>query len=148
MLTTMEEYNNFRNVLLIRHKQAGNWNQSFFDAELIATLAERFQLTAFKKFQEGNHWNYTCRQGQYVLHPTGSGKSLCFQFPPVHLNKKAIIITPTISLMQDQVLNLITLGFRQFSWDLHDSTSSRIKCTRPYKWAVPCICHSRMDNQA
>ena len=41
-----------------------------------------------------------------VVHPTGSGKSLCFQFPPVFENKKAIVLTPTISLMQDQVANL------------------------------------------
>ena len=45
-----------------------------------------------------------------VIQPTGSGKSLCFQFPPVYQNKKAIIITPTISLMQDQVHKLTGLG--------------------------------------
>ena len=41
-----------------------------------------------------------------VIHLTGSGKSLLFQFPPVYWNKKAIIITPTISLMRDQVEKL------------------------------------------
>ena len=45
-----------------------------------------------------------------IIQPTGSGKSLCFQFPPVYQNKKAIIITPTISLMQDQVHKLTGLG--------------------------------------
>ena len=47
-----------------------------------------------------------------VLYPTGSGKSLCFQFPPVYLGKKAIIVTPTISLMQDQVQKLNSLGIQ------------------------------------
>lgn len=36
----------------------------------------------------------------------GSGKSLCFQFPPIYMNEKAIIVTPTISLMYDQVEKL------------------------------------------
>ena len=45
-----------------------------------------------------------------VLYPTGSGKSLCFQFPPIYENKKGIIITPTISLMQDQLDKLNEMG--------------------------------------
>ena len=56
-----------------------------------------------------------------VVQPTGSGKSLCFLFPPVYLNKKAIIVTPTISVMQDQVHKLndiqvpsVFLGSAQF----------------------------------
>jgi len=36
-----------------------------------------------------------------VIQPTGSGKSLCFQFPTVHQQKKAVVIVPTISLMED-----------------------------------------------
>ena len=45
-----------------------------------------------------------------MIHPTGSGKSLCFQFPPVFQEKKAFVITPTISLMQDQVHGLLQKG--------------------------------------
>ena len=45
-----------------------------------------------------------------VVQPTGSGQSLCFQFPPVHQNKKSVVITPTISLMQDQVNELERKG--------------------------------------
>ena len=49
-------------------------------------------------------------QDTLVVQPTGSGKSLCFQFPPVYQNKKAVVITPTISLMQDQVQKLNRIG--------------------------------------
>lgn len=41
---------------------------------------------------------------------TGAGKSLCFQFPPVYCNKTAIIITPLISLMDDQKYKLDAAG--------------------------------------
>ena len=45
-----------------------------------------------------------------MIHPTGNGKSLCFQFPLVFQEKKAFVITPTISLMQDQVHGLLQKG--------------------------------------
>ena len=75
--------------------------KSFVDAELIATLAERFQLTSFKRFQKDTIEVMPAGKDTLVLYPTGRGKSLCFQLPPVYLGKKAIIVTPTISLMQD-----------------------------------------------
>ncbi len=86
--------------------------RSFADAELIATLAEKFQLTSFKQFQKDTIEATLAGKDTLVLYPTGSGKSLCFQFPPVHLGKKAIVITPTISLMQDQVEKLNALGIQ------------------------------------
>ena len=43
-----------------------------------------------------------------MIDPTGSRKSLCLQFPPVH--KKTIIVPPTISLMQDHVRKLTEIG--------------------------------------
>lgn len=45
-----------------------------------------------------------------VIATTGFGKSLIYQFPPVYLNKLAIVISPLISLMQDQVMSLRAKG--------------------------------------
>ena len=91
---------------------SSSFKNSFVDAELIATLAEKFKLTSLKSFQKKIIEATLASEDTLVLHPTGSGKSLCFQFPPVYLNKKAIIVTPTISLMQDQVAKRNGLGLR------------------------------------
>ena len=79
-------------------------------ATFVATLAEKFNLTSFKPFQKDIIKAVLDGKDTLVIHPTGSGKSLCFLFPPVYKEQKAIIVTPTISLMQDQVHKLMTMG--------------------------------------
>ena len=45
-----------------------------------------------------------------VVQPTGSGKSLCYQFPPLVTHKIILVVTSTISLMADQSLSLSAKG--------------------------------------
>ena len=42
--------------------------------------------------------------------PTGSGKSLCYQIPALATGQRAVIISPLVALMDDQVLALHALG--------------------------------------
>ncbi|ARF10880.1 DEAD/SNF2-like helicase [Hokovirus HKV1] len=41
---------------------------------------------------------------------TGAGKSLCFQFPPIIANKLAIVVSPLISLMNDQMIKMTNIN--------------------------------------
>ncbi|NXN13889.1 WRN helicase, partial [Indicator maculatus] len=50
------------------------------------------------------------RRDNLVVMATGYGKSLCYQFPPVYTGSTGIVISPLISLMEDQVLQLTMSG--------------------------------------
>ncbi|KAF8750044.1 hypothetical protein HU200_012513 [Digitaria exilis] len=58
---------------------------------------------------------------------TGSGKSICYQMPPLLLSKTAVVISPLLSLMQDQVMGLKQKGIRS---DYMGSTQSNTSVTR------------------
>ena len=76
-------------------------NENIEEMCRVGTLAERFSLISFQR-EVVTH----CLNGNdtIVIQPTGSGKSQCYQFPAIYTGKLAIIvISPTISLMMDQV---------------------------------------------
>ena len=72
-----------------------NTSAVFQDAAMVMTLAERFNMTRYKPFQKKVINSILSQQYCLVIQPTGSGKSICFQFPAVYKNKMAIVVAPT-----------------------------------------------------
>ena len=66
-------------------------------------LKEKFGFTSFKNLQESIIRNLLEGNHSFVIMPTGGGKSLCYQLPAMILDGTAIIVSPLIALMKNQV---------------------------------------------
>ncbi|WP_298612924.1 DNA helicase RecQ [uncultured Odoribacter sp.] len=73
------------------------------EIDLHEKLKEYFGFDNFKGNQEAIIRNVLAGKNTFVLMPTGGGKSLCYQLPALMLDGTAIVISPLIALMKNQV---------------------------------------------
>ena len=67
------------------------------------TLRDVFGFEAFREGQERVIRKLLDGQSALAVFPTGSGKSLCYQLPALHLEGLTLVISPLIALMKDQI---------------------------------------------
>ena len=94
-----------------------------------AELKKTFGFSQFRGNQEMIVDNLMNKRNTFVIMPTGAGKSLCYQLPAVVSEGTAIVISPLIALMKNQVdqLNAIGVNAHFLNSTLNKSEANKVK---------------------
>ena len=97
--------------------------------DIRAKLKEVFGFDQFRGNQERIIMNILAGENTFVIMPTGAGKSMCYQMPAIMQEGTAIVISPLIALMKNQVdqLNAFGVNARFLNSTLSKSEINKLK---------------------
>ena len=93
-------------------------------------LKKYFGYTNFRPLQEDIVATTLAGIDSLVLMPTGGGKSICFQLPALLLPGVTLVVSPLISLMQDQVENLREAGIAACALNSNQTADEQLRLRR------------------
>lgn len=108
-------------------------SETFLNASPEKVLKEAFGYEEFRHTQKQIIQNVLSGKDTLAVMPTGGGKSLCYQIPALIMPGITVVISPLISLMQDQVSSLKKKGIDSvfinstLEWEEFLETASEIK---------------------
>ncbi|MBE7926275.1 RecQ family ATP-dependent DNA helicase [Pseudomonas saudiphocaensis] len=114
------------------------------------TLARTFGYDGFRPGQEQVVGAVVAGRSVAAIFPTGSGKSLCYQLPALHLPHLTLVVSPLLALMQDQLAFLHRHGIAAASIDSaqgREQVSATMARARSGELKILMISVERLKNE-
>jgi ATP-dependent DNA helicase RecQ len=124
---------------------------TFFDQQTLhQLLQQQFGFTEFREGQQAVIETILAGHSALAIFPTGSGKSLCYQFCAQQLPNLTLVISPLLALMKDQLAFLASKGIAAASIDsslTYEQTQQVMRDVRDQRTRILMVSVERFKNE-